>query len=329
MDLNSYINQVPDAMVKKALYQMQSGINALTGLQVGEDYYLVPNKTTDAFFLSLVANGVDASKIVSTFALGDTGMTTGRGDTLNIMPGNHSLAADPVIAHNMSIFKGAQDWPLMNKRCRIGMSTTFTPMITVSGYGNLFKDLYTMHGTAAGDYVGWKIDGARNAFHGVHFGGPIAALQGGHASYVGIDINGSENHFKGCVIGTDTIGRDEASPNVSLAPGTLTIFEDCLFLANLTDGDPVFFSVENTSGYTWAIFKNCMFHAFNSNYATPMTKAFDFTGGSSCAMMFDGNCHFVNITALSAADEDQYIWLPRVHATTTDTEGMISALLTI
>jgi len=329
MKLNSYFNQVADANSRRAFWKMQEVINTMVGPEVGEERYLVANKTTDAFYSSLLANGADSSKVYDSFATAETAMTTGRGDSLIILPGNHSLAADPVIAHNMSIFKGTQDWPAMSKRCRIGMSTTFSPFLTVSGYGNLFQDLYTMHGTAAADYVGWKIDGARNAFKGMHFGGPMVAAQGGHASYCGLDINGSECSFEGCFIGTDTIGRDEASPNVSLAAGTLTTFKDCTFLVNLTDGDPLFFSVENTSGYTWATFENCRFMAFSENYATAMTKAFDFTGGSSCAMIFDNNCQFVNVTALSAADEDQYIWLPRQFVTTTDTEGMRSVLLAI
>jgi hypothetical protein len=329
MKLNPYFNNVGDSNTRRALWKMQEGINDMAGLLVGQERYLVANKTTDAFFLSLIANGADPAMVYSSLATAEAAMTTGRGDSLVIMPGNHSLAADPVLSQNMSVFKGLQDWPLMNKRCRIGMSTTFTPFITVSGYGNLFQNLYTMHGTAAGDYVGWKIDGARNGFKGMHFGGPMVAAQGGHASYVGLDINGSENYFEGCVIGTDTIGRDEVSPNVSLAAETLTYFKDCVFLANLTDGDPVFFSVENTSGYTWAMFENCRFFAFSENMATAMTVAFDFTGGSTCAMVFDGNCQFINVSALSSASEDQYIWLPRPFATTTDTEAMRSVLLTI
>ncbi len=318
-------------------------MNGLTNLQIGawnvigdnevgkgEETYLVTSKSSsDPCYTLLSERGIEDSKIFTSLATAEAAMTSGRNDKLVIFPGSHSLAADPALANNMCIFEGTHYGPLMNKRSRIGMSTTFTPFITVSGYGNTFKNLYTMHGTAATDLVGWKIDGARNAFRGVHFGGPMEAAQGGDASYVGVDINASENTFVGCVFGTDTIGRDETSPNVSLAAGTLTYFKDCLFLCNLSDGDPLFFSVENTSGYTWAIFENCRFHAFNANYATAMTKAFDFTGGSSCAMIFDNNCQFINVSALSLNTEDQYIWLPRQFVTTTDTEGMISVQLAI
>lgn len=256
-------------------------------------------------------------------------MTGGRNDVLLVSPDSHSLGASLTWNKNMTHMVGSYEGSLMNVRNRLGMSTAFTPMLTVSGYGNIFANIYTMHGTAAADYVGWAITGNRNRFYRCHFGGPMVAAQGGHASYEGITVDGSENVFEKCIIGTDTIGRDEVSPNVTLGAGTLTIFRDCLFLCNLTDGDPIFVKVENTTGYTWALFERCTFMAFNSNYATAMTKAFDFTGGASCAMVFDGNCNFQNVSALSAAAEDQYIWLPRVHATTTDTQGLINVKLTI
>ena len=290
----------------------------------GKKWYLSASKGSDG------NSGNNEKKPLGTLAAAYAKLVTGQNDQLFIGGGatSHSLAASLTIAKNMCHFIGSPGGP-MNNRARIGMSTTFTPMITVSGYGNTFSNLYSAHGTAATDLVGWLISGARNSFYNVHFGGPMNADQGGHASYVGVDINGSENYFKGCVFGTDTIGRDEVSPNVSLAAGTLTIFDNCIFLCNLSDGDPLFFSVENTSGYTWALFRGCTFMAFNSNYATAMTKAFDFTGGASCAMVFDPNCQFQNVTALSLNTEDQYIWLPRQFVTTTDTEGMISVQLAI
>lgn len=250
-------------------------------------------------------------------------------DALIIPPESHSLAAALTISANGIHVVGAAAPGWLNVRTRIGMSTTFTPMITVSGYGNSFWNLYTMHGTAAGDYIGWLISGARNSFHRVHFGGPMAALQGGHASYEGVAIDGSENNFEDCIFGTNTIGRDEASPNVTLGAGTITRFKGCHFLCQLTDGDPYFVTVENTSGYTEAFFEDCMFIAMNPNWATAMTKAFDFTGGATAGMYFNNNCQFINVTALSSADEDQYIFLPRQFVTTTDTEGMISPKLTI
>jgi len=272
---------------------------------------------------------VDSGFLHSTIADAFANVEDKQNDVVIITPESHSLSAGLTIDENMVHVVGSYMGSRMNIRNRIGMSTAFSPMITVSGYGNTFHNIYTMHGTAAADYIGWSISGARNSFYNVHFGGPMNASQGGHADYEGVALDGSECFFKDCVFGTDTIGRDEVSPNITLGAGTLTIFENCTFLCNLSDGDPVFVKVENSSGYTWAIFKSCTFMAFNSNYATAMTKAFHFTGGSSCAMVFTPDCVFQNVTNLSAADKDQYIWLPRTFSTTTDTEAMVSVQLTV
>lgn len=290
----------------------------------GEKFYLNAALGSDG-------NDGSAKRPLKTLASAYQLMTSNNNDQLYIYPSTSSisLAANLAITKNMCSFIGTHWAQKFNIRSRIGMSTAFTPMITVSGYGNTFANLYTMHGTAEGDYMGWYITGSRNGFVNCHFGGPMNAAQGGHASYEGISISGSENYFKDCVIGTDTIGRDEVTPNVTLEAGsTNNVFENCIFMCMLTDGDPVFITVENTTTTT-AHFKGCTFIAFSSNWAVAMTKAFHFTAGATAGMYFDSNCNFVNVSALSAADKDQFIWLPRQFVTTIDTEGMRSAQLTI
>jgi len=257
------------------------------------------------------------------------GKRNGSNTTFLLSPDSHNLGATLTWAANMTHLVGMFPNSRMSHRSRIGMSTAFSPMITVSGYGNLFQNIYTMHGTAAADVIGWTISGARNSFVNCHFGGPMHADIGDANTYNGVNVTGSENYFKGCVLGTDTVGRDEATPNVTLGAGTLTIFEDCLFLLNATDTDPYFVKFANASGYTWALFKNCMFMAFSSNYAVTPAVALTFSGAASCAAVFDGNCHFQNVTALVDTAKDQHVYLPRTHATTTDTQGMISVQLTI
>jgi hypothetical protein len=215
----------------------------------------------------------------------------------------------------------------MNQRSRIGMSAAFTPMITVQGYGNLFANLYTMHGTAAGDYIGWLISGARNAFENVHFGGPMIAAQGGHASYNGVHVTGSETYFNGCVFGTNTIGRDELTPNVTLGPGTITVFDNCLFTAAVDDTDPYFIAVTNSSSYTQAFFNNCKFLAFSPNHAAKMAVAFTFSAGAtgySTDIVLDQNCTFAGVTKLAISDCMKYIWVPTVFAATADELNLIA-----
>lgn len=292
---------------------------------VGNEVRLVTSKTSlDPCYDLMADRRVDGDTIFATFATAYAAMVTGRNDKMLIYPGNHSLAADPAIAKNMCIFEGTHYGPMFNKRSRLGMSTAFSPMLTVSGYGNTFKNLYTMHGTAAADYVGWSISGARNAFYGVHFGGPMVAAQGGHASYNGVDITGSENYFNGCIFGTNTIERDEATPNVTLGAGTITVFDNCIFTCALTDTDPYFVAVANTSGYTNAFFNNCKFFAFSSNQANKVAVAFTFSGGSSADIVLDQLCTFAGVTKLAASASMKYIWMPTVFAATTDELNLIA-----
>ena len=281
---------------------------------------------------SAVNDGADPNTPIASLTEADNFLRAGYNDAIILQPSTSSisLAASYTWSKNMCGLIGNSPEAFMNQRARIGMSTTFTPMITVSGYGNLFANLYTMHGTAVGDLVGWLISGHRNSFQNVHFGGPMEAAQGGASGYIGVHVTGTENYFKNCTLGTSTIGRDEVTPNVKLGPGTRTVFENCIFQCYLTDGDPVFITADNSSGTTEAWFKNCQFIALNANWATAMTVALTATaGGSTCGLYFDNNCQFVNVTATCANDVDQFVWLPRQFTTTTDTEGMRSVQLSI
>lgn len=275
---------------------------------------------------------VPASRLhtLITDAYRNAGTNNGSNNVVVLSPDAHPAAAALTFDKNMTHLVGAYPEGRFNLRSRISQDAAFTPMVTVSGYGNLFKNLYTMHGTAAEDYVGWLISGSRNTFKNVHFGGPQVAAQGGDASYIGVHLTGSECYFKDCTFGFSTMPRDEITPNLQIgADAQNNVFENCIFTCALTDGDPVFVKVLNTGGMTEAYFKNCMFVAFSTNWATAMTVAFLFTGGSTAGMYFDNNCQFINVSALVDTAKDQYIWLPRPFASTTDTEAMRSVQLTI
>lgn len=272
---------------------------------------------------------VDPDRHHTSIITAESKMTSGRNDVLLVTPDNHSLASSLTWDGNMTHMVGMFPPGYRNSRARIGMSTTFTPMMTISGYGNLFYSMYWMHGTAATDVTGLQITGHRNRFRYCHFGSPMVAAQGATSNYIGVlDINSSENYFYKCTIGTESIGRDEATPNVTFAANTGdNIFEECIFNLYLTDGDPLFATFENTST-VHALFKRCTFVAHNANWATSQTKAFNFTGGATAGCFLE-DCNFINVGALAASDKDQFVWLSRPFVTTTDTEGGIAAQLTI
>lgn len=149
-------------------------------------------------------------------------------------------------------------------------------------------------------------------------------------SYKGIHINGGqENYFKECVFGTDTIARDQANCNLEVEDTARLFLDDCNFLAFIDGANPWFVTVDNDAGVTQMRLKSCWFEAISSNMATAMDDAFNITSGSTCIISMDGNCVFVGTTRIADATDDTYIYLPRVHSTTTDTQGQISVQLSI
>jgi len=298
------------------------------GFVPGEVHYLATGSGVPYGFLrdnrKLMASRLHTNILDAYDAVG---RQNGNNNVVVVSPDSHSLAAALVLDKNMTHVVGnfpLAGGPAMNGRARLGMSTTFTPMITVSGYGNLFQNLYTMHGTAAGDYIGWLISGARNRFREVHFGGPMIAAQGGHASYNGVHVTGSENYFRDCVFGTSSIDRDELTPNVTLGAATYTVFENCIFTMSIEDTEPYFIAVANTTGNTQAWFKNCQFYAMNANHASAAAVAFTFSGGSTAAMILDPNCSFNNVTKLAVSASMRYIFTPTVFAATADELNLIA-----
>lgn len=278
-----------------------------------------------------LAKYFDPDKQFTSLATAEAAMTSLRCDTLLVTPEAHSLAAALTWDLSCSNLVGmSPSGPGFAKRARIGMSTTFTPMITVSGYGNTFNDVYTQHGTAAGDYVSWLVSGTRNVFNGVHFAGPMNAAQGGHASYAGVSITGSENVFNSCIFGSSSIGRDELTPNVTLTSGTgaelLTIFNQCTFVLFATDTDPYFISAVNADGLLVAQFNGCKFICVSNNNAVKAAQVCTVSGAAPAAVYlnFDSNCEFVNVSHYVAAARTASVHMPTVFAATADELNLIA-----
>jgi hypothetical protein len=216
---------------------------------------------------------------------------------------------------------------MVNKRSGIEMLSDYgSPMMTISGYGNLFANLYTVHGYGATKValIGTLISGHYNTFKRVHFGGPLNDTLGADAAYRGVSITGINTHFDHCVFGFDTIDRTGANDSVSLGPNTMTTFEDCIFLTRISGTTPHFVEVLNTSGVTRAFFKRCQFIAMSTNMATAMAQAFTFTGGATCAIHLDQECSFLNVTKLALSAHMTYLWLPTVFAAATDELNLLA-----
>jgi len=297
----------------------------IRGSMLAKRYYATTS--AGATYAYLREKGIKGENLHTSITDAYNKTVTGRNDIVYLSPDSHSQGSGLTWAKNMTHLQGMYPDSIEHLRARIGMSTAFTPFITVSGYGNKFSNIYTMHGTAQGDYVGWLISGERNTFEYVHFGGPFFATQADHASYVGVDITGTENYFKHCMFGDSSITRAASNYNVSMAAGTTAHFEDCVFRMMVDGSDPMFFNFKNTSSATLAYFKNCTFFVMSSNMGTAIDEAFNFTGSATAVAMIDNGCNFIGVTKIASSTKDAFVYLPRPHVTTTIGEGNIAEVL--
>jgi hypothetical protein len=215
-------------------------------------------------------NGVDTNAgtlwtaPLKTITAGLAAMTTAKHDVLALMAavaGTSELAAIDW-THNFSHLVGLGAPTGIAQRTRIVCGAKeLSPFFTVSGYGNLFSNLYFWQGQDDADsLINVKVSGNRNYFQNVHFAG------GGHATQA-IDggasllVSGSENLFRRCVIGVDSVVAAAGMANLLFdSYATRNVFEDCIFqiYAGATTVKHVEV-VDNIGLDRWNLFKNCLF----------------------------------------------------------------------
>jgi len=171
------------------------------------------------------------------------------------------------------------------KRTRIiSGADGLSPWITISGAGCHFKNLRLVHEQAsdATSLVCVRLSGERNYFDNVEFCGNVDTAQAIDAgASLQIAAGGSENLFKCCTFGMDTVvsatGLMAIVVNAS-AGAARNIFEDCILhgYAGSTAAGLVEFMNATALDRAW-IFKNC---AFINLGTSTMASAFVFTGGT-------------------------------------------------
>jgi len=184
---------------------------------------------------------------------------------------------------------------------------TAAPVIDVTGSGNVFANLQIAHFGADTDAIatqGVAVSGSRNYFHNVHIVGIVNDHTGDEATGVDLLIDGgSENLFKHCTIGVDTVVRSQANASLELTTGAArNVFEDCLFPMTTDAGTPLF--VKNASGGIdrFVQFKRCsMINAMESG-ATILTSAVSVHNTAGGLLLIDGGTQIVGASNVAAAD---------------------------
>jgi len=243
--------------------------------------------------------------------------TTAQHDTI-LMVGSgtaDTLAAAITWSKNFTHLVGlTNDLPGIGQRCRVvgGATTDLTVIATVSGTGNYFRNIQFYNGADADvDNGAVVVSGSRNVFENCAFVGMQHATPAARAGSYSLKVTGSENYFKSCMIGYDSITRGAGEPpELWLATGcSKAIFEDCMILcrSETATASPVKIDAVNLG---LVVFKNCLFANTSTNWATSLTDCFTITATGTHYIALNGNNQLVGITGWADTPTRMYQNLP-------------------
>lgn len=294
------------------LYILRKGVASLNDLVDGA-LASFPFATGNQFFLD-PTNGADGNDGTSprnafkTFSTAYAALTAGQNDVLFYIPGSSSVTLQTAINWSKSYthFVGLSAPTRTGQRSRIFQLSSLTgasPLLTVSGSGCVFANLYIFQGVAdATSLINVSVTGGRNYFENVHFAG------GGHATQAidggaSLKLDGAEeNTFVNCTIGVDTV--DAATGMVGLlfdGEAHRNMFENCTFRMRAGNAGAAFVEVADATGIDRDnAFLGCYFT--NNATATDMTSAFVIPAMGAPRALLMKDCMLHNVTKLDAND---------------------------
>lgn len=277
--------------------------------RVRHTFYLDPGSGSDGNY----GNRID--RAVKTLPVAISRCETGKHDRIVLVESSSflDLAADPSWSLKHSSLVGTSSG-MQGQRNKIEQGsdygvTTAYPMITVSGEGNLFANIYSVHGysTTEVTLVGWNITGNYQVFKRCHLHGPYNTTLGANSGYIGVKVSGTGFQlFEECTFGNLSIARTGANANVVCASGTNVLFRDCIFYMFATGTTPYFVSILNTSGIGQWVFENCKF--INCGTST-LTHAFQVSSGGK-AIVIDSQCMFIGVAPGGVATTVGGVYVP-------------------
>lgn len=262
---------------------------------------------------------------------------SGRGDTVVLMGGPRDDGSTGMTTRLTTSLTWSKDYThlvgmaaptMVSQRSRItGPSTggTFAPLITWSADGCIVKNIQIFDDYTV-DPVAVLLTGQRNYFENVHFAGMGAATGGDDAAAASLKISGgSENTFKGCMFGIDTVARSTTNGEVELvSAATRNIFHDCFFSSIADNAGHLWVKIDGSGDidrYVW--FKNCFFYNAVESTGTTMTQGMD-VHNTCGGMVILENCSMIGATDWAAADNGN-VFISNA-APTAGTSGIATAV---
>jgi hypothetical protein len=178
----------------------------------------------------------------------------------------------------------------VGQRSRIvGTSTLdLTPVITFSGDGCIVKNLQIYNGKDADTDSGAAVvSGSRNEFENVFFAGMAHATPAARAGSYSLKLTGSENLFKRCAIGLDTVLRAAANPELWVSGSAArNAFLRSRFLSYSETAGKHLVLIDGMD--RWIEFEDCIFQNFSVNWANTLTNAFVVSASATHDIIFRG-----------------------------------------
>lgn len=195
-----------------------------------------------------------------------------------------------------------------SNRARVNASGNFTPVWTISGWGNTFSNFAMNHGQSSSANLKLiTITGARNWFQNMHFA-CYTANEMQVATYNLIDLGDcSEVGFKDCYMGSDSVAMASGTMLHYTSDTTIrALYDNCNFVMNANSAAPLFIEVKPGAGKGTSIFKSCFF-INNSSTATTVAIASSGLVNTGHQFYFDSNCAFGGVTDIGTAATEQYV----------------------
>ena len=215
--------------------QINAALQRAMGIFCGNIVYLDPHYGYDG------NDGSLPTKAVQTLARGYALLRDGRNDVLVLMQDGTTTATARLSsgftwAKNAAHLIGTGPLTYFSQRSRIAPTsgiTAFANFFTLSGSGCLFEGIQWFHGFGTGttSQICMTISGNRNVFQSCHLAGMGDDASAQSAGSRSIKFSaGSENVFRNCGVGVDTVTRTQANASVEFASGaTRNVFEECVF----------------------------------------------------------------------------------------------------
>lgn len=286
--------------------EVHSAVMAQLGFIPGEIHYAGKGSTVPYGFLR-DNRRIPASKLHTSIvdAYNAAGVQNGNNNVVMVTPDTHTQAAALAFNKNMTHVVGMYPEAFQNQRVRINHTVTLASFIAVTGYGNLFKNLYLNYGTANATDLNLLTDtGGRNSYINCHFLCENATPLD-QATFDLIRLGSNELYFKNCFFGQDTVAWTNGNMiefQATTDPPRV-IFENCIFLMNADNAQVTFLKAIAGLGRCLIMFKNCQF----INMGTELTLAIDGTGLVNGRMYFDQLCSFWGVADVVAQAYEAYV----------------------